>query len=148
MYPAAAIGPGGLAVGASTAGGTPAPFSTAGPYLSVLAPGVSVLGAVASTAPAAAFQLAGLPGSSAGAYGYGTGTSYAAPEVAGAAALVWAAKPSLSAAQVARILEQTASSARAWSPARGFGVIDVAAAVAVAQGRPIPPLAKPTPRSR
>ena len=38
-----------------------------------------------------------LPGSTAGIYGYASGTSFASPEVAGAAALVWAANPVLTA---------------------------------------------------
>jgi subtilisin family serine protease len=142
-YPAAILGPTGLAVGASTNTGTRAAFSTAGTYVSLLAPGVNVLGAIASTAPASAYPQARLVGDTGGVYGYGTGTSYAAPEVAGAAALVWGANPSLTAAQVMRILERSASQKGAWSPAYGFGVLDVAAAVAAAQGRPAPPVVKP-----
>jgi subtilisin family serine protease len=68
-----------------------------------------------------------------GLYGYGSGTSFAAPQVSGAAALVWAANPSLTAQQVAQILKETASGGGRWTPELGFGVIDVAAAVARAQ---------------
>jgi subtilisin family serine protease len=53
--------------------------------------------------------------------------------VAGAAALVWAANPQLRAAQVASILEQTASGRGSWNAELGYGVLDVAAAVAKAQ---------------
>ena len=70
-----------------------------------------------------------LRGSRAGRYGYGTGTLYAAPQVAGAAALVWGANPRLSAAEVASILKATASGGGRWNPQVGFGVLDVAAAV-------------------
>ena len=146
MYPAALLGATGLAVGASTNTGVRAMFSTAGSYVSLLAPGVNVLGAIASTAPASAYPRAELPGATVGAaYGYGTGTSYAAPQVAGAAALVWGANPSLTVARVIQILERTASDRGAWSPASGFGVLDVAAAVAVAQGRPAPPIVNAVP---
>ena len=46
------------------------------------------------------------------------------------AALVWAANPKLRAEEVASILEQTASGRGRWSPELGYGVLDVAAAVA------------------
>jgi serine protease len=142
IYPAALLGGGvGLAVAASTAAGTRAGFSTEAPYIALAAPGVNVLGALSSTSQSSLYPRAKLPGL----YGYGTGTSYAAPQVAGAAALVWAANPALSAAQVMQILEQTASRGR-WTPGLGFGVIDVAAAVAVASGRPVPPVAKTVPK--
>jgi subtilisin family serine protease len=74
-----------------------------------------------------------LPGAQSGLYGYGSGTSFAAPQVTGAAALVWAANPLLTAAQVAQVLKETASGGGRWTPELGFGVIDVAAAVARAQ---------------
>jgi len=115
-YPAALLQPVGsngagglgLAVGASDVQGARAPFSESGSFVSLAAPGASVFGA---------------------AHGFASGTSFAAPEVAGAAALVWAANPQLSARQVARILEETASGGGVWTPDLGFGVIDVAAAV-------------------
>jgi len=143
-YPAALLQPvgsngaggTGLAVGASTAEGVAAAFSNAGSYLSLAAPGVNVLGALSSTAPATAFSPFALPGSTAGLYGYGSGTSYAAPQVAGAAALVWAANPTLTAQGVADALKQSATGAGTWSPQLGYGVIDVAAAVARAAGSP------------
>jgi subtilisin family serine protease len=139
-YPAALLGGHGLAVAASTAAGKRAPFSTAGSYVSVAAPGVNVMGAVASTSSTAAYPRVALPGASSGLYGFGSGTSYAAPEVAGAAALVWAANPTLTADQVAATLEQTASGAGTWTAGLGYGVIDVAAAVASASGATIPPV--------
>ena len=69
-----------------------------------------------------------------GHYAYATGTSYAAPQVAGAAALVWAANPSLTADQVVALLERSASGGGAWNSGTGFGVLDVASAVAAALG--------------
>src|SRR4051812_11010800 len=127
-YPAALLGREGLAVGASTPFGTRAPFSTTGRYVDLLAPGVGVLGAVAGTAPNTLFSLAA---ATAG-FGLGSGTSYSAPEVAGAAALVWAANPLLTASAVASILSSTASGHGAWSSDLGFGTLDAGAAVAKA----------------
>lgn len=139
-YPAALLQPvgsdgkggTGLVVGASGPDGTRASFSSSGSWLSLSAPGVQILGAVSRLSTATAFPRA--PMSTSGApYGFGNGTSFAAPQVAGAAALVWSANPSLTARQVAAILEQTASGHGTWTPDLGYGVIDVAAAVALAQ---------------
>jgi len=118
MYPAALLGDAGLAVAASTATGAHAAFSNTGVGVSVTAPGEHVLGDVRGRAR-----------------GYESGTSFAAPLVAGAAALVWGANPKLTARAVVAILEQTASGDGKWTPELGYGVIDVAAAVARAQGR-------------
>jgi hypothetical protein len=137
-YPAALLSDGaGLAVGASNVLGGRASFSSFGSYLSLVAPGVNVLGALPSAGSVTGFQAVRLPGSRRGRYGLGSGTSFAAPQVAGAAALVWAANPSLSAGDVATILEQSASGDGAWTPELGYGVLDVAAAVARASGRPL-----------
>jgi subtilisin family serine protease len=123
-YPAALVQPvgsngaggTGLAVAASTSSGTRAAFSGSGSWISLAAPGQDVYGALRG-----------------GRYGYGAGTSFATPQVAGAAALVWAADPALTAKGVARILEQSASGHGTWTPELGYGVIDVAAAVAQAR---------------
>ncbi|HZC31422.1 MAG TPA: S8 family serine peptidase, partial [Gaiellaceae bacterium] len=69
----------------------------------------------------------------AGSLGYASGTSFAAPLAAGAAALVWGVNPALTARQVVRIIESTASGHGARSDELGYGVIDVAAAVAAAR---------------
>ena len=142
VYPAALLGHAGLVVGASTAGGSRASFSTTGSYVDVLAPGVDVLGALASGIPAGFFTPAATPGAT-GTYGYGTGTSYAAPEVAGAAALVWAANPTLDAAGVAATLEGTAANQGTWTNDRAFGSIDIASAVQRAFGGTPPTLSQP-----
>lgn len=122
-YPAALVQPvgsrgvggSGLVVAASE-DGVRASFSGSGSWISLAAPGVGIYGATG-----------------AGRYGYGSGTSFAAAEVSGAAALVWGANPTLSARQVARILEVTASGRGRWTPELGFGDVDVASAVARAQ---------------
>jgi subtilisin family serine protease len=131
-YPAALLGRQGIVVGASTPTRTRAPFSTTGRYVDLLAPGVGVLGALAAGCPNTLFTLAP---ETAG-YGFGSGTSYAAPEVAGAAALVWAANPRLSATAVATMLTSTASGHGVWSTELGSGTLDVGAAVAKALATP------------
>jgi subtilisin family serine protease len=146
-YPAALIQPigsngrggRGLVVGASTATGTRAPFSSRASFVSLAAPGVDVVGAVAAAAKGDDYRRLVLPGSRAGLYGTGSGTSYAAPQVAGTAALVWAVNPLLSAQQVAEILKETASGHGSWNRDVGYGIVDAAAAVARAEGMPAPP---------
>lgn len=128
------VGGAGLAVGASNRAGARARFSNTGTYLSLAAPGDSVFAAVSALSPASRYPRTPLPGSLVGQYGFGSGTSFAAPQVAGAAALVWAANPALRADEVASILEQTASGHGVWNAELGYGVLDVAAAVARAQG--------------
>jgi subtilisin family serine protease len=138
-YPAALLGRSGLVVGAATQRGARASFSTTGRYVDVLAPGVDVLGAL--TADGGNPKL--FAPASIASYGYGSGTSYAAPEVAGAAALVWAANPLLDAAAVATLISGTTSQAGVWSSDLAFGNIDVAAAVARAQSGTLPVLTYP-----
>ena len=127
------IGGRGLSVGASTRAGVRASFSNTGTHISLAAPGEGVFGAVSASSPASRYPRVNLPGSAAGLYGYANGTSFAAPQVAGAAALVWAANPRLRASEVATILEQTASGRGTWSSQLGYGILDVAAAVAQAR---------------
>lgn len=127
------VGGRGLAVGASDRSGHRAAFSSTGTHVSLVAPGDGVFSAVSSLSARTRYPRTTLAGSAAGAYGYGSGTSFAAPQVAGAAALVWAANPRLRADEVASILEQTATGNGAWTPALGYGVLDVAAAVSRAQ---------------
>jgi subtilisin family serine protease len=93
-------------------------------------------GGHAAFSSAARYPRTALPGSLTGLYGFGSGTSFSAPQVAGAAALVWAANPALRPDEVAAVLEETASGRGTWTPELGYGVVDVAAAVAHAQARP------------
>jgi subtilisin family serine protease len=138
-YPAALIGDAGLVAGAANRDGTRASFSTTGRYVSLLAPGVGVVSAVPAGVANPLFHV--VPLAVAGTYAAGSGTSFAAPEVAGAAALVWAANPSLTARDVARIVEGTATGHGTWSASSGYGDLDVAAAVAAAQDGAVPQLA-------
>jgi len=153
-YPAAYLQPDGgaagygLAVGASDATDHPAPWSSWGSHLSLLAPGtfastplcnVGVFGAL----PPVASLFDGdcstkFTDATTGArYGYSDGTSFAAPEVAGIAALVWAAHPELLNYEVAEILTHTATRAAGagWSPTQGWGVVNAKAAVELATGK-------------
>jgi subtilisin family serine protease len=61
------------------------------------------------------------------------GTSFAAPLVSAAAARVWSVNPALTARQVVGLLQETASGHGVRTDALGFGVIDVARAVARAR---------------
>jgi subtilisin family serine protease len=124
----------GLAVAASNLSGGRASFSNYGSYVSLAAPGENVFGALSSSADPNYWPRQSLPGSVTGIYGYSSGTSYSSPEVAGAAALVWAANPGLTATDVAGILKQSASGRGGWNENTGYGVLDAAAAVARAQG--------------
>ncbi|MFG3582389.1 type VII secretion-associated serine protease mycosin [Micromonospora chersina] len=99
-YPAAYDGV--LGVGAIGADGTRAAFSQTGPYVDLVAPGGDVLMA----APRQGHHRA-------------EGTSYAAPFVAGTAALLRQYRPELDAAEVARRI--VASADPAPGPADGYG---------------------------
>lgn len=112
FYPAAY--PGVIAVGASDPQDEPASFSTAGAHISVSAPGVSIH----STVP----------------YGNGydrySGTSMAAPHVAGAVALLREARPNFGPDQIKRLLESTADPVSSREKL-GHGRINVARALDV-----------------
>lgn len=130
-YPAAY--PSVVAVGAVNQTGQHADFSQTGPFLSLVAPGVDVLG----LGP-------GGPG-----HWTGSGTSYAAPFVAGAAALVRAYRPSLSAAQVKRRLLATAThpAVSLPDPALGWGTVNPVAAVTMVlpeEGATVPVVVTPS----
>jgi subtilisin family serine protease len=134
LQPVGSYGRGGigLAVGATSMDGTRADFSNTGSYLSLAAPGENVFAAESADSD---WPHASLPWASPGAYGWASGTSFAAPEVAGAAALVWAANPSLSAVQVAQLLKQSATGT-SWNAELGWGRLDAAAAVQFALQTP------------
>jgi membrane-anchored mycosin MYCP len=130
-YPAAYDGV--LGVGAIDQTGTREGKSQVGPYVDLMAPGVGVIGA-----------------SRVNGHQAWTGTSFAAPMVAAAAALVWSAEPGLSAADVARRLIATADPARGGrrSEAYGHGVVNPYRAVTerLAAGQPV--AAQPLPPER
>jgi serine protease len=128
-------------VGASDARGRRASFSNYGSRLSLVAPGTydgkcssGIVGAIPSIAvsfdtgsgcDATLFDAQG------NRYAYANGTSFAAAEVAGIAALVWAARPTLTNVQLARVLEQTATrpTGVGWTRTLGWGIVNARAAV-------------------
>ena len=75
-------------------------------------------------------------------FAYLSGTSMAAPQVAGAVALVRAANPKLRRGAVVRIMKQTASRSGGWTTEVGWGILNAAAAVQRAvqlKGDTVPP---------
>ncbi|MGW2746348.1 type VII secretion-associated serine protease mycosin [Streptomyces sp. NPDC001450] len=116
-YPAAY--PGVIAATAVDKFGTRASFSTRRWYAAVSAPGVNVVIADPDHK-----------------YYEGWGTSAASAFVSGAAALIKAAHPALTPAQIKKLLEDTARDAPVGGrdDSRGFGMIDPAAALKAAAG--------------
>ncbi|MFH8801638.1 type VII secretion-associated serine protease mycosin [Streptomyces sp. NPDC017936] len=116
-YPAAY--PGVIAATAVDRYGTRASFSTRRWYATVSAPGVDVVIADPDHR-----------------YYQGWGTSAAAAFVSGAVALVKAAHPGLTPAQIKKLLEETArnSPTGGRDDSRGFGLVDPAAAIEAAAG--------------
>lgn len=110
-----------IAVGATDNRDLIASFTTTGPELDVVAPGVDVYSTYDTL-----FQ--------ANTYTWQSGTSMACPHVAGLAALVWSANPTLDAAGVRAILESTADDrgATGWDPIFGHGRVNALAAVEAA----------------
>jgi hypothetical protein len=112
-----------LSVAALDQGLAPAFFSTANAAIDVAAPGDALPLAVPL-----AFDTDGTPDG----VQAGSGTSFAAPMVSGAAAWVWSARPDLNNGQVADILRSSAQDvgARGYDPQTGFGLISVPRALA------------------
>ena len=87
---------------------------------------------------------------SGGTFGYGSGTSFSAPIVAGVAALVLSVNPSLTPAQVTNVLKQSADDLgpTGWDPSYGAGRVNADRAVSLAvSGAPPPPPPDTTPPS-
>ena len=116
QYPAAS--PNVLAVASVNSTGNPSGFSNTGPHIDLAAPGEGVLGAI--------------PG---GIYDQESGTSFAAPHVAATVALVMAANPQLSSAEVAALVQQTAAddlSGNGRDDQLGYGIVSADRAVRAA----------------
>ena len=115
-----------LTVGALTPDGQPMPDSIAGPWVGVAAPGYRVMGLSSLNGSAVNALPAKDPGT-----GYGFwGTSFSAAYVSGAAALVRAKFPNLTAHQVIRRLTETAHNpAHGVDNQVGAGVVDPVAAL-------------------
>ena len=105
-------------VGATDENDRVASFSTTGPGLDVVAPGVDIVGAVPLSRNATGYD------------GF-SGTSFSAPIVAAAAAWVWTLRPTLTAGQLAQVLRSSARDlgSTGWDATSGYGLVDVAAAL-------------------
>ena len=117
-----------ITVGAANSDGTRAGFSGVGPTADGRTkPDVAALGVSVYVAePAGGAQ-------------FGSGTSYAAPMVAGVVAQMLGARPSLTPTGVREALRSTASQAAAPDNALGWGVVDAVAALAAATATdPVP----------
>jgi subtilisin family serine protease len=143
----------GLSVGATTPGNQIASFSTHNAYVSVAAPGAGANGCANgdfSTLPANTntewdtppgdpcnnvlySTPAGL--ASDGRWGYGEGTSFAAPIVSAVAALTRQANPALTPAQVADVIRRSATQTRGtgWNQYTGAGLVNALGAVTLAR---------------
>ena len=147
-FPAAAVGGRrgrrgiGLSVAATKPDGGVASFSNHNDFVSLAAPGASAgscLFGVFSTLPATTtppWNEGGCPVLFTGAvgdhYGYGEGTSFASPIVAGLAVLAWQAERGLASEQVADVLARAANGS-GWNEFTGAGVVDGMRAVEVAR---------------
>jgi Subtilase family len=109
----------------------PAFFSNANAAVDLAAPGLGVLTAV----PVQFDDDGPVDG-----YARLSGTSFSAPMVAAAATWVKAARPTLSADQVAQVVRLSASDlgAKGWDSATGFGLLDIDAALREAVPPPDP----------
>ncbi len=118
-----------IAVGATDNRDLLASFTTTGPQMSVVAPGVSVYSCIDD------IFNGGL-----NSYTYFDGTSMACPHVAGVACLVRAANPALSSDEVRQIIESTADDkgAPGWDQQYGYGRVNAFAAVDLAYNPPDP----------
>jgi subtilisin family serine protease len=106
-----------VAVAASDSNDRRASFSSTGPAVELIAPGVSVL----STTPNNTYSTY-------------SGTSMASPHVAGVAALVWAVNPELTNAEVRQILIDTAENLGLSANHQGYGLVRADLAVAATGG--------------
>jgi len=117
-----------ITAGAIDQTGQPAFFSSGSQYVDLAAPGMSIPVAVPMTYPDPDH------------YSAFSGTSFAAPIVAGAAAWVWTARPTLHVTQLFEVLRLSARDiySPGFDPLSGFGRLDIPTALTVA-----PPAADP-----
>jgi membrane-anchored mycosin MYCP len=113
-----------LTVGSVNIRGEPSAFTMAGPWVDVAAPGEGVV-SLSSAGGGLANAVSGQQGSTPL-----SGTSYAAPVVAGLAALIRSRFPTWTARQVMQRIKATAHHPPGgWDPLVGAGLVDVLAAV-------------------
>ncbi len=114
-----------LGVGAVDRNAQRASFSTYGLGVDVVAPGVAIYGT----------DLMGPQGYSTDDYTFGSGTSYAAPHATGVAALLFSARPDLSAWDVSEIMMRSAKDLGplGFDAEYGYGLLDAGAAMELAK---------------
>lgn len=140
-----------LGVGALTRSGDVPDFSDRDPtFVDLAAPGVDIFSTfpAALTAHQSGCAAQGYTDCAAGDYAHPQGTSFAAPQVSAAAAVLFAVDPALTASQVGTILERSTDDVNAASGCSqcangrdrftGWGRLDVAAAVAAVTSGAIP----------
>lgn len=118
-----------LTVGATDTNDVLASFSSSGNAVDLSAPGVLIR----TTSLGGGYQSV-------------AGTSFSAPIVAGVAALVMSANPSLSPAKIQDVLKQSADDlgAAGWDPSYGSGRVNAARALVLAGGAPVVDSSAPT----
>jgi hypothetical protein len=131
-----------IAVAATGFDDEPQAFSNSGAAVGLAAPGLDVLGLrarrtdtmrdIREVAYAAGAHVVGADRR----YYRASGTSFAAPIVAGVASLVRSARPELDAAAVRRVLLQSARDVGVpgWDPQTGYGLVDARAALTADPG--------------
>lgn len=113
-----------LGVGAVDRNAQRASFSTYGLGVDIVAPGVAIYGP----------DVVGQNGYSQGDYAAASGTSFAAPHASGVAALLFSARPDLSAWDVLAIITRSARDLGkpGFDPEYGYGLLDAGAALELA----------------
>ncbi|GAB0107576.1 type VII secretion-associated serine protease mycosin [Nocardia sp. JMUB6875] len=133
-----------LSVGSVDAFGQPSKFTVPGPWVGVAAPGENVISldprSTGLTTAKVTNQGQVIPYS---------GTSFAAPQVSGVAALVRSRFPDMRAADVIKRIEATAHApGEGWNPYIGYGTVDPVAALSDEVRNELPPKLPAGPRDQ
>lgn len=133
-----------LSVGSVDAFGQPSKFTVPGPWVGVAAPGENVI----SLDPRSNGLTTAKVTNQGQVIPY-NGTSFAAPQVSGVAALVRARFPDLRAADVIKRIEATAHApGEGWNPYIGYGTVDPVAALSDEVRNELPPKLPAGPRDQ